>query len=725
MKKLLCAVLMCVTALLFTVPVTAQQEGDDNTEPGPRSILENDDTTDQEPLYLADVVVTARRRPEDPFISNRSVSVYGIKDLKEKSPRTTPEALMEVPGVFVQKTNHAGGSPILRGLIGPQVLIYVDGVRLSNSVYRTGPLQYLNLVDPLSLERIEVLRGPGSVLYGSDAMGGVIQLFPITPLLYSGKTGLMLNGTFVTRYESADDGLTGHGHFRGGYNGLGFAGGVSKKKYDDLRAGGDIKVQPYSGYDQSSSFASMLYTVSDGILDGWRFSITYLMTKIEDAGRTDKLYDKKQLQLYDNEDHLVYGRINLRSKTLNTRGELTASYQYFREVKDNIALEDNLETRTSVTRDETEVDTIGADVKFITGLFGKMLELIYGGMWYHDMVDSKQLENTTYYGAWELSPISPYPDGSTYDNYGAYVMAEFTPLRSAAGHTVELSSGYRYHGMRGKADATNTLPAVDFRDSGHVFLGALKYLYEKAATVAFTFSQGFRSPNMQEAVQLGDTGKFLHIPNDELGPEKSDTYELLGRIAFWKIRLGASGYVSFITDIINREDTTWQGQALVNGKTVVHNVNGGEAVIYGGEGDMTIGPFYGVSLSGMITYTWGEEERESGEKVPVTRIPPLYGQATLRWETPAGKRRYAFLETFVRAAGKQDRLSPEDESDVRIPEGGTPGWWTLNVRGGIFINKRYRVTAAVENIFNEKYKYHASGVYSPGLNTIITLDASF
>jgi outer membrane receptor for ferrienterochelin and colicin len=123
-----------------------------------------------------EAVAVARRDPEDRFRSARSVSSVSGRHLTEHAPRTVPEAFHDTTGVFVQQTNHGGGSPIVRGMIGPQNLILVDGVRLNNSVYRTGPIQYLNLVDPLSLERMEVMRGPGSVLYGSDAMGGVIQL---------------------------------------------------------------------------------------------------------------------------------------------------------------------------------------------------------------------------------------------------------------------------------------------------------------------------------------------------------------------------------------------------------------------------------------------------------------------------------------------------------------------------------------------------------------------
>ena len=97
-------------------------------------------------------VVVGKRLPEAAAFAERSVSVVGPRALTERAPRTVPEALLEAPGVFVQQTNHGGGSPIIRGMIGPQNLILLDGVRLNNSVYRTGPTQYLNLIDPLSID---------------------------------------------------------------------------------------------------------------------------------------------------------------------------------------------------------------------------------------------------------------------------------------------------------------------------------------------------------------------------------------------------------------------------------------------------------------------------------------------------------------------------------------------------------------------------------------------
>jgi iron complex outermembrane receptor protein/hemoglobin/transferrin/lactoferrin receptor protein len=110
------------------------------------------------------------------FDTPEAVSVLTQKQLLQNAPRSTPEALMGLPGVWVQKTNHGGGSPFIRGLTGQQTLILIDGIRLNNATFRSGPNQYFNTIDPQSIAQIEVLRGSGSVQYGSDALGGVVHV---------------------------------------------------------------------------------------------------------------------------------------------------------------------------------------------------------------------------------------------------------------------------------------------------------------------------------------------------------------------------------------------------------------------------------------------------------------------------------------------------------------------------------------------------------------------
>ncbi|NJN34094.1 MAG: Plug domain-containing protein [Saprospiraceae bacterium] len=174
MKNLVLVALFALFSLVL-IPMLKGQNSEKNTQ---------SDST------LQELVVTAQRSASDAFITPEAITVLQNGFLGRTLPRSTPEALQGTAGVFVQKTNHGGGSPFVRGLTGNQTLILIDGVRLNNATFRFGPNQYLNTIDPLSIERVEVLRGSGGVAYGSDAMGGTIQIFNKNPVFSEETSGM-------------------------------------------------------------------------------------------------------------------------------------------------------------------------------------------------------------------------------------------------------------------------------------------------------------------------------------------------------------------------------------------------------------------------------------------------------------------------------------------------------------------------------------------------------
>jgi len=665
-------------------------------------------------------VVTAKGLPEDPFLSDRSVTTLDEDALEESPGKSLPEALQESPGVFVQHTNYGGGAPILRGLIGPQVLLLVDGVRLSNSVYRTGPLQYLNLLDQLSLDKVEILRGPGSVLFGSDAMGGVINSFTLEAPDLRTAAGPWAGGDLLARYISACQGLVGHAHAGVGTGGLGVVAGATIKGFGDLTPGGS-GAQIYSGYDAWSVLGNVTYRFSEGALAGWSLKAVYMGSGILGAGRTDKLADKRSLSIYDNEDHLLYGRLHIVLSPIHTTGDLTVSYQHFFERKDTIGVGTDPHVWFGSTRDGTTAQTMGLDLALVTRVVRDRLKLRYGGLWYRDWVGAFRLVWQPD-APWTAVADRNYPDGSTYDAFGAYLLAEGIVMQLRDVHVIELDAGYRFHGMSAAAPSQVDLPAVEFTDLGHVALGSIQYIYDDLATVAFTFSQGFRAPSLAESAMLGDTGKYFHVPNDDLGPEKSHTFELLGRARLGAVTAGASVYYSLLEDVIKRENTTYDGFSEIGGKPVAHNINGGHGRLFGVEAMMAVRFGLGISLTGHITYTWGEERIDDGPDEPLTRIPPVFGLLALRWDSPRYNLVSGFAETSLRFASKQFRLSSEDEADARIPAGGTPGWVVWNARMGLVLRNQFILGIALENLLDARYKYHGSGVYAPGVNAVMTLE---
>ena len=196
-----------------------------------------------------ETVVTSSRGEEAAFRSTRAISVVGRKGLRERQPETTPEALQDSVGLYMQRTNLAGGAPILRGMLGPQVLLLVDGVRLNNAITRLGPNQLLNTVDPYQIQRVEVLRGPGSVLYGSDALGGVINIITRKPG-FNPRRAWDLGAEVAGRFNSASVGAAGHASLSGHLRSVGLRVGGTFKRMGDLTGGSDTGLRPVTGYTQ-------------------------------------------------------------------------------------------------------------------------------------------------------------------------------------------------------------------------------------------------------------------------------------------------------------------------------------------------------------------------------------------------------------------------------------------------------------------------------------------
>lgn len=215
--------------------------------PAPRTVDEVVVRADRYVVPFDANVSTPTRTSLADFVVPRATSTVSAEDILQQASRTTPQALDQEPGVFVQQTNLGGGAAIVRGLTGEQVLLLMDGIRLNNATTRSGPTQYLTLVDPYMLDRIEVLRGPGSVMYGSDALGGVINLIPRR------REDLTccfdLNALLAGNVGTATDGGTVAGRYDGSYRGLGFTGGVNGHHFDDLRVGDGGGRQDDTGYE--------------------------------------------------------------------------------------------------------------------------------------------------------------------------------------------------------------------------------------------------------------------------------------------------------------------------------------------------------------------------------------------------------------------------------------------------------------------------------------------
>ncbi|MBW2277025.1 MAG: TonB-dependent receptor [Deltaproteobacteria bacterium] len=700
-----------------------------------------DETDDSDGDYQT--VVTGSRSETQRFEAPRSIELVDRERMEELQVRSVPEAVGQTTGVYLQQTNQGAGAPIVRGLIGPQNLILVDGVRFNTSTFRTGPNQYLATFDPFAVRRIEILRGPSSVLYGNGAMGGVLQLLTVEPdlgLLDDNWRGLASLG-----FSSADAAPGGTLELASKAGDLQLLGGGSFTRFGELRAGGGYD-QPLSGYLTGGWRTKAIYSPSSSLdLVG-----AYFGAVVDEAGRTDKA-GQGDVRLYSNTDHLAYVSLRWRPGDVVRRVGLTVSYHQLHEHVDryNCPTDDDgvvydlagcLALRSGVFDRERRYDdvvhSVGGDIDVVVDLFERRLELVTGAELYQDFVGSR-LEDGQLWGgqiAFVEAERGNFSDGSTYRTLGLYLHADATVWRiNQALGELHVLGGVRFSNFGAWAPQVPEIGDVSYSFNGLVASGGLQWLRPDLFDIYASFAQGFRAPNLQETTVLGDTGSKFEVPNPDLEPERSHTFELGAKLDLAPVEVGAAWFYSMLRDAIDEEPTTWEGAAEVDGAPVVRRINAASGLYTGVEGSLAV-ELWRFTLAGGITWIEGELEGADGQTHPARRVPPLFGLGSLRYDHT--NRRF-FTEAYVQWAATQDQLHPSDQQDLRICEtarnsgmledqcDGTAGWYTLNLRGGYRMNDVAHLGLALLNLTDQRYRTHGSGFDAAGFDARVTLTLEF
>jgi hemoglobin/transferrin/lactoferrin receptor protein len=688
-----------------TEPADAAQAGSDQAA----------STTDQPTRQtdtLPEVIVTAERAPEQQFRTPYNDTIVDQQQIFRKSYRTTPQALRDIPGVMVQETAHGHGSPYIRGFTSFRTLMLIDGVRLNNSVFRPGPNQYWNTVDPLSLERLEVVKGPSSVLYGSDAIGGTVNAITKDP--YSYGDGVNVNGRGYYRVSNAENSHIARGELSLGIEDhTGLLVGGSGKHFGDLIGGDTVGKQTNIGYDEYDVDIKAERYLSDQA----KLVMAHQRVRQNNVPRTHKtrfskanqigwegltLNDELQREL-DQERELTYLQLHA------DEGE--GGLQRFRG---SVSYQRQSETRDRIQNDGSQ-DFQGFDVNTFGLWMNATSEtaigtLTFGFDFYHDNVNSFKSGD----------PIQgPVADDATYDLLGVFIQDKFELLDD-----VEVTLGGRMTYAAVDANSVNI-------DDNRASINEDYFDVTGSARAAWFFdeqdhwnlfggvSQGFRAPNLSDLTRDTDFGGGTEIPAPGLDPEHYVQTEIGIKAKYDNLSLQSSYYYTFVRDQILRVPGG-------GGGSVFPKQNSGDGFVTGIE----FGAAYDITpawtVFGNAAWLDGEVDvLQGGQTVSdtISRRMPLMGQLGLRWEEPANR---FWAETVVRAAAKQDDLSLRDQADTsRIPPGGTPGYAVWNLRGGYDINENLRATVAVENVLDEDYRVHGSGQNRPGRNLIFSVDARF
>ncbi len=642
---------------------------------------------------LPEMVITAARRPTLRLEAPEAITILTAANLKEAGHRTAPESLERLPGLWVQKTNHGGGSPFVRGLTGNQVLFLIDGIRLNNATFRFGPNQYFNTLDAFSLQRIEAMRGSGSVLYGSDAIGGAVQALTRNPLT-DVESGW--HGALTGQFQSQGQENTGRADVSYRGERFGALAGVTRRDFGDLKGGKNTGFQRPSGYDEWAADAKIQWQARPNL----RLTAAGQYLTQNDV----PLFHRIQLENFAR-NHFIrqtrslgYARAEISTARLWAKSiQITA----YRQMADE-AREQRRNGSATARFENDQVGTIGL-TSTVVSQFRPWWTATSGIELLRDAVSSERYDQTVATGQ-RTARRGLYPDGSTYRQMAAFSLHEWRVGRW------NLGGGLRWNAFRGRLTDEN-LGALTI--SPEALVGQASVLYQAGAKTALlaTWHGGFRAPNVDDLGSLGIVDFRYELPNYELRPERSNNFQAGAK--YYGTRWQAEAYLfqNYLSDFIVR---TRSGTDSIGGYPVFQKENTGRALIRGAEANLRGQILSWLTVEGAFNYAWGQNT--SGNE-PMRRIPPLNGWLALEVRNQHWVARAEYV-----AATAQTRLAAGDRSDNRIPIGGTPGWNVCNLSGG-WATRHWSVHLGVRNLFDRSYRTHGSGIDAPGRSVWLRLTA--
>lgn len=641
------------------------------------------------------IVVTATKNKLVSHKLPEAVSVLTEEELIINAPRSMAEALIGVPGVWMQKTNHGGGSPFLRGLTGNQTLLLVDGIRLNNAAFRYGPNQYFNTIDIFSVSQVEVIRGKGSVLYGSDALGGVINVVTKTPDFFTEKPRLKGRGRLKLMNKRMEQ--SGGGELEFQSQNFAILGNVNYKNFGDLYAGGELGYERPSGYNETGTNFKAKLRLSDN----WLITSTFNYLIQNDVHRYDQIAQRGyEIYKFDPQIHrLFYFKIEyFGDSPIFKKISFTASNQ----LSDETRITQKQESFTQNTENDV-VKNYGFTLDNYSE-FNEYWNAISGLEFYSDLINSSKTETNTETGE-QTEKRGLYPDNSKMKNFAIYSQ-----------HTVKFEKVYLQLGARFNVNQINSADVVfgevTLKPQSVVGNFSFQYLPNNSDNFIISVNTAFRAPNINDISSFGLFDYGIEIPSEDLSPEKTLTFEGGYKKLTDKFSFSIFAFNTRLKDQIVRVKANYNGEDFIDGEQVYTKENLAKSNIFGIEAESGIKLNSQFSFISSITWLYGKNP-ENDE--PMRRIPPLNGKLALRY---AKSRLFAEAEFLF--AAKQDRLSGGDIDDHRIPDGGTPGWGIVNLKAGYSWDK-ISLHTGLQNLFNQAYRIHSSGVDGFGRSVWVSL----
>ncbi len=704
---------------------------------------------------LDEFVVSANRVEENKKEIPYFLQTVAPKTIQYKNSNTAADILTSTGYVSIQKSQGGGGSPNLRGFEANRILLVLDGVRMNNAIYRSGHLQNSITIDPNILTNTEILFGPSSVMYGSDALGGVISYITKDPVFSTDKKPLINGGAFVQN-QTATNSKKSSLHLNIGGKKIASFSSFSYSDYGNIIMGKNRRknISPYdwgkmyhyskridgvdymidnknpnkqlfTGYQQYDFIQKFSFQLNSNhhiVLNG-QYSTS------SDISRFDQLNDYKGDYLKFSEYY--YGpqeRLFLAANSYYNK-----ETHFYNSIHTTIAYQNTEESRHSRKFNSNEklnqielVDAFSINIDLAKNL-NKEGRINYGFEYLYNNVNSTAFYNNLESDNKEVAPTR-YPNGGT----DVHTYAVYISYQSKINSLLQLNAGLRlghYHYMsKFKADKffepiitqldnKNTAPSGSF---GLILTPTDQW------KINGVFTTGYRVPNVDDYGKIRAKNDDISLPNPNLKPEFAYNIELSASKSFCNelALINFSVFQTWLKDAIVRTYNTPYSQEtlLYDGDiyTIVTNSNAQKASIKGISAGINVSPFANTSFHATINYTEGEV---TSTKEPLGHITPVFGKISGSY-----KAKWYKTELYLYYQGKKDLKNVSPYGEDNEEEGtinGFPSWTTLNWANQLQISKNIHIQLSVENIFDIHYKTFASGISSAGRNYIISLSGKF
>ncbi len=707
---------------------------------------------------LDEVIIYSNKFAERKKNLVQKIDVITVRQIAQMNSQNTGDLLINTGNIFVQKSQQGGSSPVLRGFEANRVLLVVDGIRMNNAIYRGGHLQNAITVDQNMLERVEVLYGPASTIYGSDALGGVIHFRTKTPQL-SGTESVVAAGSAFARYSTANNEKTVHSDVSIGgrkwgwlqsYNYSDFGDTKMGDRYpdkypdfgrrsqfvasingvDSIVANEDDRIQKFSGYKQWDITQKLLFKPSEK----WSHLVNVQYSNSTNVPRYDRLQDRRNGNLRYAEWYYGPQQRQLAAYELNVENagffnsiKSIISYQHIEESRHQREYKrydrlDNRFEKVNVWAFTLDGRKVWGQNELTTGIDGQL-----------NNVKSTAFRKNGLTGT-ETKLDTRYPnDKNNMNNFGVYAQH----LLKMGGGKWVLNDGIRLQSssLRSTIDDNSffVFPFTKIEQNNLALTGNVGVIYmpNVSLRVASGLSTGFRSPNVDDASRIFESNtasKQLIVPNPNIGPERTDNVDLsITQTVGEKLRIEVTGFYTWFRKAIALAPFSLNGEdsVLYNGATVAvfANQNVNKAFLYGFNGSVGVDITAQLVFTSTLNYTYGRLQPDGGSTVPLDHIPPVFGKTALAFTNSA-----ASIELYALYNGWKNKNdynpSGEDNAQYATPDG-TPSWMTLNVKTSVNFSKSFSVQAGVENVFDRNYRYFASGFSAPGRNFIVAFRAGF